>query len=117
MDKLGLVLAILGAVMAAFGGGVGSAKGVGIVGEAAAGLVAEDPSKFTKVLILQILPGTQGLYGFITAIVVMIRTGILQVKLLLLLLPTDLLILPPVFLWRLSDTSQQLVRLELPHQA
>ena len=76
MDKLGLVLAILGAVMAAFGGGVGSAKGVGIVGEAAAGLVAEDPSKFTKVLILQILPGTQGLYGFITAIVVMIRTGI-----------------------------------------
>ena len=40
MDKLGLVLAILGAVMAAFGGGVGSAKGVGIVGEAAAGLVA-----------------------------------------------------------------------------
>lgn len=62
--------------MAAFGGGVGSAKGVGIVGEAAAGLVSEDPSKFTKVLILQILPGTQGLYGFITAIVVMIRTGI-----------------------------------------
>ncbi len=76
MDKLGLVLAILGAAMAAFGGGVGSAKGVGIVGEAAAGLVSEDPSKFTKVLILQILPGTQGLYGFITAIVVMIRTGI-----------------------------------------
>lgn len=76
MDKLGLVLAILGAAMAAFGGGVGSAKGVGIVGEAAAGLISEDPSKFTKVLILQILPGTQGLYGFITAIVVMIRTGI-----------------------------------------
>lgn len=76
MDKLGLVLAVLGAAMAAFGGGVGSAKGVGIVGEAASGLISEDPSKFTKVLILQILPGTQGLYGFITAIVVMIKTGI-----------------------------------------
>lgn len=76
MDKLGLALAVLGAALAAFGGGAGSAKGVGIVGEAASGLVAADPSKFTKALILQILPGTQGLYGFITAIVVMIQTGI-----------------------------------------
>ena len=65
MDNMGLVLAIVGAALAALLSGLGSAKGVGLVGEAAAGLLTEDLSKFTKVLILQILPGTQGLYGFI----------------------------------------------------
>ena len=61
MDNMGLVLAIVGAALAALLSGLGSAKGVGLVGEAAAGLLTEDLSKFTKVLILQILPGTQGL--------------------------------------------------------
>ncbi len=71
-------MAILGAALAALFSGMGSAKGVGIVGQAAAGLVSEDPSKFTKVLILEILPGTQGLYGFITAIMVMIKIKLLS---------------------------------------
>ncbi len=78
MANLGLALAILGAALAALISGMGSARGVGIVGEAAAGLISEDPSKFTKVLILQILPGTQGLYGFITAIMVMIKIQLLS---------------------------------------
>lgn len=78
MTNLGLGLAIFGAAMAALLSGMGSAKGVGIVGQAAAGLVSEDPSKFTKVLILEILPGTQGLYGFITAIMVMIKIKLLS---------------------------------------
>lgn len=78
MDSLGMVLAIAGAALAALLSGIGSAKGVGLVGEAAAGLISEDPSKFTKVLILQILPGTQGLYGFITAIMVMIKIQLLS---------------------------------------
>ena len=78
MANLGLALAICGAALAALLSGMGSARGVGIVGEAAAGLISEDPSKFTKVLILQILPGTQGLYGFITAIMVMIRIQLLS---------------------------------------
>ncbi|MEG2080504.1 MAG: V-type ATP synthase subunit K [Oscillospiraceae bacterium] len=78
MSNLGLALAIMGAALAALLSGMGSAKGVGIVGEAAAGLIGEDPSKFTKVLILQILPGTQGLYGFITAIMVMVKIGVLS---------------------------------------
>ena len=78
MDNLGLVLAILGAAIASLSSGIGSARGVGIVGEAAAGLISEDPSKFTKVLILQILPGTQGLYGFITSILVMVKIKLLS---------------------------------------
>ena len=78
MSNLGLAFAIAGAAIAALLSGMGSAKGVGMVGEAAAGLISEDPSKFTKVLILQILPGTQGLYGFITAIMVMIKIQLLS---------------------------------------
>ncbi len=67
----GVMLAILGAAIAAIFSGLGSAKGVGLVGKAAAGAVAEDPSLFGKVLILQILPGTQGLYGFLAAFMIM----------------------------------------------
>ena len=61
----GLAIGILGAALAAALSGVGSAKGTGIAGEAAAGVVSEDPSKFGKAMILQVLPGTQGLYGFV----------------------------------------------------
>lgn len=70
-------IAILGAALAAALAGMGSAKGVGIVGEASSGLLSEDPSKFGKALILQALPGTQGIYGIITAFVIMYRMGIL----------------------------------------
>ena len=56
----------------------GSAKGVGIVGQAGAGLLSEDPDMFGKVLVLQALPMTQGIYGFITAFMVMLFTGIVS---------------------------------------
>ena len=65
MNSLGLAIAVVGAVLAALLAGIGSARGVGMVGEAAAGLVSEDPSASTKCLILQVLPGTQGLYGLV----------------------------------------------------
>ena len=68
MNNLGLFLAILGAALAAGLSGIGSARGVGLVGEAGAGLLSEDSSMFTKILVLEILPGTQGLYGFLIAI-------------------------------------------------
>ena len=53
---LGQVLALFGAALAVGLPGIGSARGVGIVGESAAGLVTEDPSKFGQALILQALP-------------------------------------------------------------
>lgn len=74
----GPILALLGAALAAGMAGMGSAKGVGIVGEAAAGLVSEDPEKFGRTLILQVIPGTQGFYGFITALIVLSRVGLLS---------------------------------------
>lgn len=67
----GVVLAVLGAAIAAIFSGLGSAKAVGIVGNAGAGAISEDPSLFGKVLILEILPGTQGLYGFLAAFLIM----------------------------------------------
>lgn len=71
-------LAFLGAALAAILSGMGSAKGVGLVGESAAGLLVEDPSKFGKALILQALPGTQGIYGLITAFLIIFKMGILS---------------------------------------
>ena len=78
MNNLGLFLAILGAALAAGLSGIGSARGVGLVGEAGAGLLSEDSSMFTKILVLEILPGTQGLYGFLIAIFIFIKAGILS---------------------------------------
>ncbi len=77
MLSSGLFLAVLGAALAVGLSGVGSAKGVGLVGEAGAGLLSEEPKMFSKVLILQILPGTQGLYGFIIALMMFNKIGLL----------------------------------------
>ena len=52
----GLALALLGAGLAAALCAIGSAKGTGMTGEAGAGLLCEDPAKFGKVLILQVIP-------------------------------------------------------------
>lgn len=67
----GLAIGILGAALAAALSGIGSAKGTGIAGEAAAGVVSEDPEKFGKAMVLQVLPGTQGLYGFVVFFIAM----------------------------------------------
>lgn len=74
----GLVLALIGAALAALLAGIGSAKGVSLVGEAASGVVSVDPSKFSKVLLLELLPGTQGLYGLIAAMFILIKTNVLS---------------------------------------
>ena len=62
----GVGLAFLGAGLAAGMCCVGSARGTGIAGEAATGLLSENPEHFSKCLILQVIPGTQGLYGLVT---------------------------------------------------
>lgn len=65
VENGGLVFAVLAAAIATFLSGMGSAKGTGMTGEATAALTVEEPEKFGKALILQLLPGTQGLYGFV----------------------------------------------------
>ncbi|MGI6325885.1 MAG: V-type ATP synthase subunit K [Saccharofermentanales bacterium] len=77
IESLGPILTILAASFAALLAGIGSAKGVGIVGEVAAGVLTEDPTKFGKLLILQALPGTQGIYGLLTWFMILFNSGIL----------------------------------------
>ena len=73
---LGLALAILGAAVATCAG-VGSALGVGIAGEAADGVMSGDGVSFGSTLVLQALPGTQGIYGMVIAIMILSKIGIL----------------------------------------
>ena len=73
IENGGIILAVLGMAMATFLPGSGSARGTGMAGEAAAALTVEQPEKFGKALVLQLLPGTQGLYGFVIAFFIMLR--------------------------------------------
>mgnify|MGYP000830450453 CR=1 FL=1 len=72
----GLALALLGAGLAAVLSGIGSAKGTGMAGEAGAGLLCQDPGKFGKVMILQVIPGTQGLYGLVVWFFALLQMGV-----------------------------------------
>ena len=75
--SLGMVFALIGAVLSTALAGIGSAWGVGVAGQAAAGVVSEDPDQFAKVLILQLLPGTQGIYGLLVTFITLSNIGIL----------------------------------------
>ncbi len=81
---MGTFWAILGAALAAGLSSIGSAIGVSVVGKAAAGATAENPDQFAKLLVLQLLPGTHGIYGLLIAFLVFIRldlfNGILGVS-------------------------------------
>lgn len=76
MMELGQIYALIGAALAVGLAGIGSAIGVGMVGESAAGVVSEDPDKFGQVLLLQALPGTQGIYGLLIGFIIMMRIGV-----------------------------------------
>ncbi len=75
---IGLFFAIAGAAMCVAVAGVGSIIGVGKTGQAGSGVVSEEPEKFGKVLLLQALPSTQGIYGFIGTFWVIIKLGLLS---------------------------------------
>ncbi|MBR0163119.1 MAG: V-type ATP synthase subunit K [Lachnospiraceae bacterium] len=77
MSGLGLFFAILGAALAALLAGMGSARAVGMAGQAAAGVVTDQPDMFARVLILQLLPGTQGIYGLLIAFVTLLNLGVI----------------------------------------
>lgn len=72
----GQFLAILGATIAIIFAGVGSVKATSMAGQAAAGVVSENPESFGKLLVLQLLPGTQGLYGFIIGFLILTKAGL-----------------------------------------
>jgi V/A-type H+-transporting ATPase subunit K len=71
-----LTLAVLGGALAFVFAGIGSAIGVGLAGQAASGVMSEDPEKFGSLLLLVALPGTQGIYGFLSGFLVMLKLGL-----------------------------------------
>jgi V/A-type H+-transporting ATPase subunit K len=72
VENGGIIMGVLGVAVAVIASGIGSAIGVGRAGEAAAGVIIEEPEKFGRSLVLQLLPGTQGLYGFVIGLLTMI---------------------------------------------
>lgn len=74
----GGALAIIGAAVAVGLAGVGSAKGVGMVGEATSGLLTENPNAFGKAFVLMALPMTQGIYGLVIAFLIVMKAGLFE---------------------------------------
>ena len=73
---MGTIYAIIGAALAATLAGIGSSYGVQAAGKAAAGVTSEKPELFSKLFVLQALPATQGMYGLVAAIVIVMRAGL-----------------------------------------
>ncbi len=72
----GIVYALIGAAIAVGLAGVGSSIGVGRAGQAATGLLSKDPRNAVKIIILQVLPTTQCIYGFVVAFLIFTQVGI-----------------------------------------
>ena len=72
----GTNLALLGVALAVALPCIGSAKGVGTVGEAATGLLSEQPNMFGKAFPLMALPMTQGVYGLVSAFLMLMSLGL-----------------------------------------
>ncbi len=78
MEKeIALAIAIASGGMAAFFAGIGSAMGIAQPGQAASGVLRDDPEKFGSLFLLVVLPGTQGFYGFIAGFLVIIKLGLI----------------------------------------
>ncbi len=71
----GFWIAMAGVGVAALLTGIGSSIGVGIPARAAAGVLSEQPERFGRTFILVVLPSTQGFYGFIAAMFMMMKLG------------------------------------------
>lgn len=76
--SIGQILALLGAATAVILSGIGSSRGVGLAGETATGVSSENPEIAGKLLVLQLLPATQGIYGLLIGVWVLISTKVLE---------------------------------------
>jgi V/A-type H+-transporting ATPase subunit K len=74
------LVAYLGVALACALAGIGSAVGVGIAAQASTGVMSVDPKKFGKLLLLSALPGTQGIYGFVIAFLLIGKIGGIQLQ-------------------------------------
>ena len=77
-NELGIFFTALGVAVATIFAGIGSAIGVGKAGQAASGIVADQPERFGNCMVLELLPGSQGIYGFAVSILILIFSGLLS---------------------------------------
>ncbi|MGQ9631870.1 MAG: V-type ATP synthase subunit K [bacterium] len=75
---LGLVLALVGIFLAVVMSGIGSSIGIGYAGSAANGVMSEDPERFGSLILLVAIPGTQGVYGFLTGFLMILKLNVLS---------------------------------------
>jgi V/A-type H+-transporting ATPase subunit K len=75
--EFGLLLGLIGAVLAALFAGIGSAVGIGIAGRTATGVLSEKPERYPQLFLMVVLPGTQGFYGFVIALFAIVKLGLL----------------------------------------
>lgn len=75
--QTGMGWAVVGGILAVMLGGIGSAKGIRVASVQGAGVMSEKPELFGKLLVLMALPGTQGFYGLIVAIMIALKTGLM----------------------------------------
>ena len=73
----GVGLIFAGAGLAAVLGFIGSAVGMGLAGKAGSAVLSERPELFGKVLLIQALPGSQGIYGLVGAFLILNFAGLL----------------------------------------
>lgn len=66
---MGYTVAMIGIALCVLLCGIGSCIGLFKTSTAASGVLGEDPKKFGKVMVLVLLPATQGIYGFIIGII------------------------------------------------
>ena len=76
MDGLGNALALIGAALAVFMAGAGSAIGIGTAGRSATGVLTDKPERYGLNFIMVVLPGTQGFYGFLAGFLVLLNMNL-----------------------------------------
>ena len=72
-DAMGLTFALTGAALAVFLAGIGSAVGLAIAARSATAVLSEKPERYGTLMLLVVLPSTQGIYGFVIGLFVMIK--------------------------------------------
>lgn len=76
------VIVLIGVAISSIVSAVGAAFGTGTVAKVGGGLLAKVPERFPQVLILTALPSSNALYGFLYGIIILLRTGLINGKLL-----------------------------------
>lgn len=70
---MGDLIAMIGAVMVVVITGVGATIGMGWVQRSVAGILSEEPEKYGKTLVLQLIPTSSALYGFVVGFMVLLK--------------------------------------------